>query len=535
MAEQLNLTDVTQAQYDAAENTIIDLIRSAYPALDLRKGTVIRETQIRPDASLAALNIERVERLRRLMSLSTMLEDGTASVDDVNNILANFNMQRIAGTVTTGLVRVKVDTARTYTLAEGFAFTTLSGLRYQTTDFVVVKTDATESLGEVPLQTATDNSYFFVVPVAAVALGSQYNIAQGTALDTVTQLYGFVSATAYTNFTDGRDEESVGNAISRIPAALSHRGLTNRTAIEAQLRSRFDGTAVTIQALSVQGYGDAAQRRDKHNVFGVAVGGRADVYVRTFTEPPVVLLEKVGTRTGTGAYQFTIEADEAPGFYAIRSVTNPDGLALSSYTYTETREADGLDDTWHDLDASNGMVESAYSVFQKTTVTVTEVPAISDTYTFKVELYGMPGLSDLQAYVDDPSVRNVAADFLIRCPLICLVSCTANVYYPLRTPVDITMLQNKLAAYINSRSFVPRLTRSELTAVLISAGVSRVELGSQGMKLEGRVRDAGGTWLTLTGDALDLTGIEDPENMLVPETCVFAVEPQNIHLTGIGE
>lgn len=535
MPAQLSLTDVTQEQFDAAERVVIDLIRSAYPTLDQRKGTVLRDTLIRPDASLAALNVERVERLRRIISLSTMLEDGTATVTDVNAILANFNMHQLAGTYSTGSVRVKVDAVRTYTLAPGFTFVSLDGLQYRVQTLTVVKQNATTSLGELPLLTATDNSYYFVVPVVAAAIGNQYNIAQGTALDTTIQLYGFISAAAYVNFTSGQDTESIQNAVSRIPASLSHRGLTNRTAIEAQLRARFDDTGLLIQALNVQGYGDAAQCRDKHNVFGVAVGGRADIYVRTFTDPPIVTLTKTATRTEAGTYQFTIDAADAPGYYAIRSVTDVDGLALSSYQFTDIRTAYGINDTWHDISSDNGLVETAYSVFQDATITVTGVPGSASTYTFKVELYCMSGLTDLQTYVDDQAVRNVAADFIVRCPLICLVTCTANVYYPLASPVDTEGLKSKLTAYINSRSFVSRLTRSELASVLLAEGVTRVELGTQGMQLEGRVRDAGGTWHTLNGDSLDLTAIEDAATMLTPDTCVFAAEVQNIHLIGIGE
>jgi hypothetical protein len=181
------------------------------------------------------------------------------------------------------------------------------------------------------------------------------------------------------------------------------------------------------------------------------------------------------------------------------------------------------------------MIETAYTVWQASTVTVTGVPDNNSTHTFKVELYGNPGMTDLQAYVDDPAVRNVAADFIVRTPLVCLVSMSANVYYPKNAPVVMGTLQSNLAQYINSRSFVQRLTRSELTGVLIAAGASRVELGTHGMLLTGTIRGANGTWYTLSGDQLNVADISLPAALLTPDTVVFAAETQNLHLTGIPE
>ena len=536
MAEPSTLTEITQEQYDAGERTVVDLIRSAYPTLDLRRGTVNRDVLLRPAATLYALDAQRMDWLRQRMSLETLRTSEDATPEEVNAILANFNMTLNQGAEARGLVYVKVDGRRTYTLASGFTFRTLTGLEYVTSQLYTIKIDANTSLGEVPLYAGvTDDYYYFVIPVVAKETGTQYNISEGTALDPVGTLHGFVAASAYSTFVDGVTSETIENAITRIPAAVSHRALTNRTAVEAQLRSRFDGTAVTIQSLSVQGYGDPAQRRDKHNIMGVAVGGRADIYVRTFDDLAITVLEKTGTRTGTGTYRFSLTAAEAPGFYAIRSVTDREGVAVGSYLYTESRSYEGLDDTWHDIDPNNGVLETAYTIFQNATVEVTGVLDTADTHVFRVELYTTPGLTELQAYVDDPDIRNVAADFLVRGPLVCLVSCSARVYYPAEAPVDLTALQRTLVSYINSRNFVSKLTRSELVTIMLTAGASRIELGTGGMVIEGRVRDALGNWYTLTGDALDIDTIASPTTLLTSDTCVFGAELSTIHLTGIPE
>lgn len=527
--DTVTINDITQDQHDAAEKIIIDLIRTRYPKLDLRAGGTLRETLVRPAATATALDIARGEKLRSVTSLARMIADGTASDDDLNAILANYGVTRTGGTYATGYVKVKVDGARGYTIAAGTRFSTLSGLVYVVQATVTARVDPAED--ELRLYHVSGTNYYFLLPVRALNVGGAYNIAGGTALTCAAAVYGYVAAEAYSNFSGGTDGETVDQAVARIPAALSHRGLTSRTAIEAQLRARFEGTDTKIQAVSVQGYGDAAMLRDKHNVFGVAVGGRADIYVRTFVDPAVVTLAKTGTRTDLGTYTFTIAAADAPGFIVIRNITDSEGLAVASYAFAETRGAEGLAGTHHDILPA----ETAQTVFQQAQVTVYGVPGNEAQHTFKVELYAAPGLQDLQDYVDDNSVRNVVADFIVRSPLVCRVSIAANVYYPAAAPVDIEGLKVLLAAYVNSRGFVPRLTRSELIPILISAGASRVELGPQGLQLQGTVRDGAGATHLLAGDSLDLADAAVPAALFTENTCVFTVETQNIHLNGIPE
>ena len=524
------LNSITQDQYSAAEAIVIDSLRTAYPNFDLRQGTALRELLVRPEATISAQRSADTQELQSVMSLSTMAATGTATAAQVDAVLANFNMTQMAGTVATGTVVVKVSTARVYTVGAGAIFTTLSGLSFTT--LTAVTAQQTPVPGTAQLFTATDGTFYVLVPVTSSGTGSQYNIASGTALSPTVPLFSFISASAYSPFSGGTDGETIAQAQSRIPAALSHRGLTSRTATEAQLRDNFNGSAVTIQAVSVQGYGDVGQIRDQHTALGISVGSRVDVYTRNFVAAPITTLQYTGTLVSPGVYTFKIPAADAPGFYAIRTISDATGVAVGSYIFTETRGADGLSETFHDIDLNNIQVETAYTVWQNSIVTVHGVPAGTPTYTFKVELYQNPGLQAIQSYMDDPAVRPSGADYLARSPLICLVSCKAAVYYSAANPVDPTVLAQKLAAYINSRSFVARLTRSELISVMLANGVTQVDLGATGMTLNGSVRGADGTVYQLAGDTLDISGIQDGNNLVAPATCVFLVEPQNIVLQG---
>ena len=167
-------------------------------------------------------------------------------------------------------------------------------------------------------------------------------------------------------------------------------------------------------------------------------------------------------------------------------------------------------------------------------MTVTGVGATTDTHPLKVELYITPGVSDIQTYVDGFDVRNVEADYLVRSPLMCFVSLNVDVYYNQGAQPDEDELRNSLLEYINGRSFVQRLTRSELTAILRDGGASRLDLQS-GMTLQGVVLDAKGVTHALAGDSLNLEGVADPTALLAPETVIFTTEAQNIYIQLIAE
>jgi len=458
-----------------------------------------------------------------------------------NLILSNFGTALGAGTKAAGSVKVNVLYSRSYIISSGFTFTAVSGASFVTTASYTFSPDPVD--GEEQLNTC-DGGYYFILPVEAEEAGTTYNIAKSTALSITSNLYGFVAASAYFAFSGGTDSESVASVLARLPASLSHRGLTSCTAIEAQLRAELTDTDIVLQALSVQGYGAPAQHRDRHNVLGISVGGRADVYVRTFTGPSVLLLTKTGTRVSDGTYSFNITADDAPGFCTIHRIADPgdDGSsgALGSYEFTESRGASGLETTWHDIDVDSNYVETHGTVYQTSTVTLTEVPDSAATREFSVEVFTTPGIAYIQNFMDSPiRARNVAADFLVRSPLVCLVTLTANV---ICTPGTSSASASEVAAelctqataYINSRSFCGRLTRSELVKVLMAnSSVSHVDMSAQGMKITGTVVDALGVSHTLSGDAIDISAIRDPESLLTAETCVFMADPDGIQIQGL--
>ena len=536
-----DLTELTQSQFDSAESAVIALIRAAYPTLDLRRGTVIRDVLIRPAATVYAQNTQQLEIARINSSLELLNGNPElATPDAINALLANFGVELYTGAYATGKVIITVGSARTYSISEGFTLQAGETLTYSTRTSYIAKVNPNLSAGEIQLY-STGTTYYMIIDVTADQLGEESNIVAGTKLIALSPFFDLVSSEVYSDFRSGVDAETIDEVLIRLPAAVSHRAFESRYSIASNLNDYLSGQDIPLNAVSVQGMGDPAQLRDKHNPMGFTVGSRVDVYLRTFDEPQITVVRKTGTRTGDGEYTVTINAADAPAFYAIRSISEVEDVltpslsfstlpVLGSYAFTEVRAGSGLENTYHDIDPANAAIETACSIYQQSTVIVTGVPATDESHEFKFELYTAPGIVESQALVDSFEQRNLEADYIVRMPLLCLVGVNAKVYYNASSPIDIAAMQAAIQSYINTRSFVRYLTRSEISSILHNMGASRVDLGTSGMMLQGMIRNAAGEIVLLQGDSLDLSRVEDASKLLSSDTTVFASEINNIFL-----
>lgn len=544
----------TEDAYNTAVAAAIDVVRTRYPNLDLRAGTALRSLVIEPAALLDASQRTAVNRLRDAMSLPAMARQGGANREDAAAVLSNFGITLGPGAKSKGLIRINTTSPSDIAVRAGIVFTSASGARFIVTSTTLASSNP--AVGESRIIPATGGRYYFTVPAEAAEVGSSGNIPQGHALTTDVILGGYVSAEAFSGFTDGEDGESLASAMARIPSALACRAMTNSVSARARLVDALPDPSV-LRAVSCVGMGRREQLRDKHNVFGIAVGGRIDTYVRLFSAPRVVSFVADGTLltgaeyAGNGVY--SIQIPDYPGFYAVKHVGTADSPdKQGSLQYELVREAVGYSGIGHDFDFRDGWHEAAWSKYQLGRILVKGVTvggnyitnaygspqppvestmATAATMPFKVDLYWCDGISALQDFVDSPETRNVAADHVVRSPAICLVGVHAEVRLKPGVAVSREELESAVTEYVNSRSFVDKLTRSEIANVLIQRGVESVDLSSAGMQLSGRVCGADGKWYYLEGDALDVSAVGPDTAMLGKGTVVFAAEPESVQVT----
>lgn len=547
--KKITLSDISQADFDAAAETVVSGIKAFNGKLDTRDGTVLRDLLVNPEAAIEAVTAGQISEARKSSSLKRLKEAQDAGEaidqDDVNAILSNFNIKPHSGTSARGLVKVVVaDGTVAYSVPEGAVFSTSDKHSFLVDSQVVASVAGVSNPGVSPTTTLYKGAagWFFLVPVTASDVGADGNISQGTSLTPESRVPSFVMAEAYKDFCGGSDVEPLGDIIKSIPSGLSIRGFVSKTAVEGMLRGEFDDGEHPIVAVSAVGYGNAAQRRDKHNLFGVGVGGRIDVYVRNFTDAFTKTETLAGIKIEDGRYFINVPEGKFPGACWIKSVSDPFSAdnsedVLSSLAFTAERTAD-VSGTWHDIDSStpyNTAVEAFNTVWQGFGILLDDVPedidggGWSDTRNFKVTAYCMPLAKEIQDFVDRDDVRSVSTDVVVRCPIVCGVSVNAVVSYDPKNPVYEATAKSKIRSYINNLGFVGRLTRSEIVQILKNLGAVSVEMPNQDM-LFGELHDAAGKRHVLSGDALDISSIEDGTVMLTKDTVVFCAEERNVQI-----
>lgn len=551
--KKITLSDITQSDFDAAVQTVISGIKAYNRKLDTRAGTVLRDLLVDPSAAIDGVVAGQIEEVRKSSSLIRLKEAQEAgeSVDqeDIDAILANFNIKPASGTAAKGIVKVVVsDGSIAYSIQEGAVFRTVGGLEFVADQQTVAARFDMSDVGVISTTRLYEGAagYFFLVPVTASAIGAEGNISSGTALTPDSQISAFVMAEAYKDFDGGSDSQSLAATIASIPSGLSIRGFVNKNAVEGMLRSEFDAGDFPMVAVSTVGYGHGAQRRDKHNIMGVGVGGRIDVYVRNFNDAYTVTKTVRGERTGDGEYTLHTSPGDFPGACWVKSVSDPftsqsdeDVLATLAFEAERTANVSG---TWHDIDVSSNAAEAFNTVWQGFKIKLSDVPANENTddsdsgndawskeRDFKVTMYCLPQAQALQTYVDRDDIRNIATDVVVRCPIICNVSVNAVIHYDPKKPVDSAVARTAIRNYINQLGFIGRLTRSDIVQILKNLGSVSVDMPNQDM-LYGTLHDALGVNHVLSGDALDIIAISDDVAMISKDTVIFVAEERNIQI-----
>lgn len=521
---EYDLENIDTDTMEESEKLIIEMIGSHYPELDLRKGTVIRNFLVSPDAAIYSAVAAKYDKARKLGSLSALSENpDLATVENIDAILANFNTELREGGRASGVVRVRVSSSRVYTVPsdleikgpEGDVFRPLSSHLAGPGENV----DSDLEWGE------DSAGFYFLLPVRSEEPGSGVGVSPDTVLELAANGEDFDSAETYTAISGGTDSETISEAEDRLPASLSHRAVASRTSIAGLLEDAgFD-----LAAIGAQGFGDAAQRRGKNNPAGIDTGGLVDIYPRSRRSPILRTVEKTGTHSGDGTYSISMRADDAPGYYMIESVVSAgDGSPEGSYLFSESRS--------RLPDSGRNFVHGDYTVWQTSELTVEDVErdangSWSEEKDFRVHAYVEPELKDIQNFLDKDENRSLGFDCVARCPLMCMVSVRAIVYSS--SNVSAAELETAVASYINERNFCGKISESEIIGVLHGFDISDVYTGKDGrntFRLSGRVRGAGGSVYDLGPGTLDINRISAPEELLTPDTTVFAADMSDIDI-----
>lgn len=538
MSTTPSINDLDPTAVQQAEAFLAGWLAPQYPSMDLNEG-VFRNLLIRAASAFHVLNQTLMAELKASQSLLAVSADPDgADPETVDAILSNYRMTRKEGTKATGTIVVVMSFRRSVSVPITTVFTA-NGLNYLVTKPYIAVTDSASVVTDQQrlISARTDGTYSFTVPAVAELAGSASNLRIGTRLAMNPSVSGFVDSYALQDFSGGSDTESNADLIARMDEAIVQKVLSSRIQISSLLAEQW----ANLRASSIVGFGDTEMLRDRHNMFGISTGGKADLYCRTEYLPQTVKITRdaVLIDKENGIWQVSILRDDAPGFYEVQAVlpanTNPDQNTLE-----KTSEVRGLDltpDTDEDIspDVAN-LTEGAYTRYQTAVVAFADtsgdlsgLTVNVSTRSYDIYLNAMPGIKDLQRYVMNRENRNPQADYLVRAPIpaFTTVSLTIGFQGTGELP-DATPIKTAVASRVNGLNFQFGRLPASIIYDAVHDVISRTEAYVLApIDILVRIRKPDGTYTQLrSGDQIELP--DDPATAVTQRTTIFYLDADDV-------
>lgn len=525
---------LVQAALDEGAARVAELL----PDADLRVG-VLHNLLLYPHAVLGAgLQANVLDYLNARSLLAIQADPALADPELVDHVLSNFRVARKPGVAARGEVAVVKDNDLTTTYAVGAEFVA-DGQTFVTERVYTAKAEAAlvATAGDRLITPRADGTFVFTVPVVAVTPGAAGRVAKDTIVVPAAVPPGFVAAYAAGDFTAGADAETNDAMLLRLQQGVACKAPASRTSMAAMLREvpAFE----RVGASSIVGYGDPEMLRDRHWIFPVHGGGRADWYVRTDERLTRAVLTKTATLVAkdgvVGTWQFALTRDDAPGFYEVARVrpAGATGFAGGLRVAADVRGIDLSGDGFRpDVQTA---AEGAYSRYQTAVIrvedTVTDASglALGARQDYDFDVVGLPLVGAIQDYVNGRDVRAYGADVLVKAPVPCFLQVSLTVVKRAADPdPDADAIRAAVAAVANGAPFAGRLYAGQVHAAV--RGLLGDGMSTTGIDLFGRVRYPDGRTAYVRSD--DVLAVPDaPADMVSPKTVQFFLAPEAVGVT----
>jgi hypothetical protein len=536
-----NLANVTQADFNAAYSLIVQMLASAYPGIDPKRGA-LSDLLLDAEASLQAANQENIDlALQSSSILAISANPALADPTTLANLASNFFVTPSPAVAATGTVTVVISVLVQTAIAQGAVFTDAFGNTYTANAAVVARTTlgAVTGPNDQLLLALGNGNYSFPVAVTATQTGPAGNLAYLSALTPAAPPPNFVSAYAAADFSGGAAADTTTTLLAKISTGFAVRSLASRGSIDGLVKTV---TGYSTAFTSTAGYGDPEQIR-YHSILPVAFGGRLDVWVRppglyvTLSVVKTALL--VSTSGGHGVWQFSLGRDDMPGFYQLSAITQTTNPSAPGYTVTqETRGYDlspGTTARALFLPDIASAVDAAYSAYQTDVVQFidTDTPLAGlvvgvSTRNYLVAVLALPSIAVVQELVAGRTLRSPAADCLVRAAVPCFVTVAVTVSYQTGSTVPTAgTVQSAAATAVNATGFIGSLTSGLVTQAIQAAIPTTAWVSS--FTMTGQIRRPDGTTVPLTGPTLTLPN--DPSNLVSARTCCFFLPPASVTVT----
>lgn len=240
----------SQQEIAQAELLAKQILEAAYPDLDLREGTGLRDIVLRPSAMLLALTRKGMDYYFAQNTIDGV--DDNTPTDIVDSIMSTWFIDRNLGTRAVINARLYFARRKNTSITSDIFFSTDNISKFFPLESVSFSADSMNF-------DSYSNEYYLDLDLVAEAEGTQYNIGQGSLLYFSNFDPYFLRAEINYLKDSSVSSETNEEFVSRARTAISTRNLINNPSIDSNLREQFN---YLKHILSI-GMGDPEMIRDQ--------------------------------------------------------------------------------------------------------------------------------------------------------------------------------------------------------------------------------------------------------------------------------
>lgn len=432
----MNFTQPTQTKFTEAQSSLTNLMQDYSAQIDVKKGSVVRELLIRPFAYLYAKVDDIISRWIRDTSVA-YLSQSTQTQNQIADLVAsNYFVTRKQGSHATGVITLTCSQSQIRVNA-GAGFMIDSHIFDTSKAYIATMSpiESTDDIGYVQMYQIGD-AYKANIPVEAQQTGS-LQIPAGVQVQITSYIAGAESAQLLSPITGGSSTETDAQMMARCKDRC---GAAIGT-VEA-IRTKLQDAPVNVVSCNAIGSQQPGCFRSRYNNLAIPYGSAVDIYVKTSNQNAVKQLEMTSLEQDSDSKWYfqlsSLDYPEIAGFCRIAEITTAAGGSAGRYTisYESYRPAVS------DIGARN-------TVYQKAKVTFQSLQAST---TMLATVQYMPGVSELQNYMDSTYEKYLGQDCLVKAAVPATVKLKCRVYTKSQmTDTQLTQLKTFIAAQINMK------------------------------------------------------------------------------------
>ena len=453
-----NYIQPSQDEFDSAEAVVRGALSDKAPGIMSKAGSAVRELVVRPLAYLMSWALANMEDIRTRTSVRYLSQSQSTDNPYADLIAENYFVTRNSAGYSRGAVTLAM-TKSTLRIPQGSRFNA-QGTALEVAKQVMVQpgglpqdTDSIAYVRSIP----SGDVFLATVPVVCIVEGA-IEIPSGVEATVEFLNNTVVSATVTSPVTGGRDAETDAALIRRAALNTAEAGIGSVNGI----RKKLLRSPVPVEGIMVCAGEDAPLFRARYNNLSINPGGIIDCYVKTQSQSATMELDlEAVAEDGADFFKVTIPATACPGLITVNGVhafvdADGDGTFDDTEIGGQVSRYDVAYGTSMQATGAEGARLSCYQVaditFKPSDVDLPEgqAMALTDTVACRVVVSYMPGLLDIQRFLESDTERFIGQDIMVKSAipasvaLNCCVSAT-----PALSLEELAKIRQALSAYVN--------------------------------------------------------------------------------------